>query len=161
MKKVVRTVWIATLSGLAFLAACCGSRGLSRAERKKLVKERDAIEQTLAKELKFEEDTGYWDFVVERAKRYELMNKLDSINLRLGEDVDLAKNVHRRELQGRLDTLYFSLYNFDNALIYGPPDDMDSYYAERAAQRRAMVEGIKNTKKELELLDQPEMEQNP
>ena len=161
MKKVVRIVWISALSGLAFLGACCSSRGLSRAEKKKLVKERDAIEKALAQELFFKEDTGYWDFVVERAERYELMNKLDSINFRLGEDVDLAKNVHRRELQGHLDTLYFSLYNFDNALIYGPPDDMDSYYDERAGIRRAMVADIKNTKKELELLDQTEMEQNP
>ena len=161
MKKVVRIVWISALSGLAFLGACCSSRGLSRAEKKKLVKERDAIEKALAQELSFKEDTGYWDFVVERAERYELMNKLDSINFRLGEDVDLAKNVHRRELQGHLDTLYFSLYNFDNALIYGPPDDMDSYYDERAGIRRAMVADIKNTKKELELLDQTEMEQNP
>ena len=161
MKKVVRIVWISALSGLAFLGACCSSRGLSRAEKKKLVKERDAIEKALAQELSFKEDTGYWDFVVERAERYELMNKLDSINFRLGEDVDLAKNVHRRELQGHLDTLYFSLYNFDNALIYGPPDDMDSYYDERVGIRRAMVADIKNTKKELELLDQTEMEQNP
>lgn len=161
MKKVVRIVWISALSGLAFLGACCSSRGLSRAEKKKLVKERDAIEKALAQELSFKEDTGYWDFVVERAERYELMNKLDSINFRLGEDVDLAKNVHRRELQGHLDTLYYSLYNFDNALIYGPPDDMDSYYSNRAGIRRAMVSDIKNTKKELELLDHPEMEQNP
>lgn len=161
MKKVVRIVWISALSGLAFLGACCSSRGLSRAEKKKLVKERDAIEKALAQELSFKEDTGYWDFVVERAERYELMNKLDSINFRLGEDVDLAKNVHRRELQGHLDTLYYSLYNFDNALIYGPPDDMDSCYDERAGIRRAMVADIKNTKKELELLDHPEIEQNP
>ena len=161
MKKVVRSIWICALSGIAFLGACCTSRGLSRAEKKKLMKERDAIEQTLAKELTFKEDTGYWDFVVERAERYELMNKLDSINFRLGKDVDLAKNVRRRELQGHLDTLYYSLYSFDNALVYGPPDDMDSYYAERAAERRAMVADIKNTKRELELLDHPEMEQNP
>ena len=38
---------------------------------------------------------------------------------------------------------------------------MDSYYAERAGRRRAMVADIDNTKKELELLDHPEMEQNP
>ena len=161
MKKVVRSIWICALSGIAFLGACCSSRGLSRAEKKKLKNERDAIEQTLAKELTFKEDTGCWGFVEERAERYELMNKLDSINFRLGENVDLAKNVRRRELQGHLDTLYYSLYNFDNALVYGPPDDMDSYYDARAGRRRAMVADIKNTKKELELLDHPEMDQNP
>ena len=76
MKKVVRSIWICALSGLAFLGACCSSRGLSRAEKKKLMKERDAIEQTLAEELTFKEDTGYWDFVKERAERYELSGTL-------------------------------------------------------------------------------------
>ena len=47
MKKVVRTVWIGTLSGLAFLAACCSQNGLTRKERKQLVRERDSIHEIL------------------------------------------------------------------------------------------------------------------
>ena len=160
MKKIVRIVWIGALSGLAFLAACWGPRGLSRAERKKLVKERDSIEKTLAEPSFHLEYTGTWGFVVERAERYQLMNKLDSINFRLGKDIDLAKNVRRRELQGRLDTLYYRKYDFDNALIYGPPDNSGSYYDQRAAMRMGMVAEIEEIKKELELLDQPEMERN-
>ena len=47
MKKVVRTVYIGALSGLAFLAACCSQNGLTRKERKQLVKERDSIQEVL------------------------------------------------------------------------------------------------------------------
>ena len=50
MKKVVRTVWIGALSGLAFLAACCTTKGgLTRAERKQLIKERDSIQDILTR----------------------------------------------------------------------------------------------------------------
>ena len=43
MKKVVRTVWVSLLSGLAFLVACASPNGLSRAEKKQLKAERAAI----------------------------------------------------------------------------------------------------------------------
>ena len=49
MKKVVRTVWIGALSGLAFLAACCSQNGLTRKERKQLIKERDSIQEILTR----------------------------------------------------------------------------------------------------------------
>ena len=49
MKKVVRTVWIGALSGLAFLAACCSTKGLSKAERKQLMHERDSIQDILTR----------------------------------------------------------------------------------------------------------------
>lgn len=43
MKKVVRSVWICALTGLAFLAACISQNGLTRAQRRHLTKERDAL----------------------------------------------------------------------------------------------------------------------
>ena len=49
MKKVVRTVWIGALSGLAFLAACCSTKGLSKAEKEKLARERDSIQDILTR----------------------------------------------------------------------------------------------------------------
>lgn len=48
MKKIVRIVWISALSGLAFLAACCTQNGLTRKERKQLLKEREQVEMELA-----------------------------------------------------------------------------------------------------------------
>ena len=47
MKKVVQTVWICALTGMAFLAACCTSKGLTRAERKQLKHDRDSIQEIL------------------------------------------------------------------------------------------------------------------
>ena len=49
MKKLVRTVYIGALSGLAFLAACCTTKGLSKAEKKQLEHDRDSIQQILAR----------------------------------------------------------------------------------------------------------------
>lgn len=43
MKKVVRSVWICALTGLAFLAACTAQNGLTRAQRRHLTKERDVL----------------------------------------------------------------------------------------------------------------------
>ena len=43
MKKVVRSVWIGALTGLAFLAACTTQNGLTRAQIRRLNKDRDAL----------------------------------------------------------------------------------------------------------------------
>lgn len=53
MKKIVRTVWISMLTGLAFLVACTGPGKLTRAEKKQLKKERTEI---VAKLQTFQED---------------------------------------------------------------------------------------------------------
>lgn len=159
MKKVVRTIWICALSGIAFLGACCTSRGLSRAEKKKLLKERDAIEKTLA-EIPVR-DTNSMLVLEDQEMRYGLMNKIDSINFRLGEDIDLAKNVRRRELLYRLDSLHNVQYRFDNTVVYGPPEGMDeSYYTRRAYEQSEITKAVQEAKRELELLDQPNVEQN-
>ena len=86
MKKVVRTVWIGALSGLAFLAACCTTKGgLTKAERKQLMKERDSIQEI----LKMREMAAvYGSPEIIQAYGLEtlrLRNQLDSINYKLGE----------------------------------------------------------------------------
>ena len=48
MKKFTRTIWIVILSGLALLGACRSHKGLTKAERAQLVKERDSIQEILA-----------------------------------------------------------------------------------------------------------------
>ena len=89
MKKVVRTVWIGALSGLAFLAACCSAKGLSKAEKRQLEQERDSIQQILASR----EGAAVYGSpeIIARygAETYRLQNQLDSINAKLGVDVDL------------------------------------------------------------------------
>ena len=86
MKKSVRTIWIAVLSIMAFLAACVSSKGLTKAERAQLVKERDSIQQILSRR---EGASVYGSPEIIQAYGAEtqrLRHQLDSINKRLGED---------------------------------------------------------------------------
>ncbi|MCR5659907.1 MAG: BPS1 family protein [Bacteroidales bacterium] len=141
MKKVVRTVWIGALSGLAFLAACCSSKGLSRAERKQLMRERDSIQEILSRR---EGSCVYG--TPEIMQRYgletlRLRNKLDSINYKLGKDVDLEKSaqqlkdkeekVERMEkiigLRERLEALQNTIRERESSCVYGSPEILEQY----------------------------------
>ena len=142
MKKVVRTVWIATLSGLAFLAACCTTKGgLSRTERRELIKERDSIQQI----LNHREGACVYG-TPEIMQRYSLetlrlRSKLDSINYRLGEDVDLEESAQRlkakeqqiekmnriSELRERLEVLRNTIMERENSCVYGSPEVIKRY----------------------------------
>ena len=174
MKKFVRMVAISALSGLAFLTACFGSRGLSRAERKRLLAERESVEKTLA-EIPMA-GTSSREFVEVQSLRYSLMNKLDSINFRLGEDVDLAGNVRRRELQLRNDSVYFdrqlrrvaleqrleSLRNIinerDGSRVYGSPEVIDAYRRETEHLRQE-ADSIEDELNGLKALERKEIEE--
>lgn len=174
MKKFVRMVAISALSGLAFLTACFGSRGLSRAERKRLLAERESVEKTLA-EIPMA-GTSSREFVEVQSLRYSLMNKLDSINFRLGEDVDLAGNVRRRELQLRNDSVYFdrqlrrvaleqrleSLRNIikerDGSRVYGSPEVIDAYRRETEHLRQE-ADSIEDELNSLKAMERKEIEE--
>ena len=86
MKKFGRSIWIAVLSGVAFLAACVSNKGLTRAERAQLVKERDSIQEV----LKSREGAcvyGSPEIIKEFGdETNRLRQQLNSINQRLGED---------------------------------------------------------------------------
>ena len=142
MKKVVRTVWIATLSGLAFLAACCSTKGgLTRSERKQLIRERDSIQEILSRR---EGACVYGS--PEIIQRYgletlRLRSQLDTINYRLGEDVDLEQSAQRvrdkelqiekmesiREKRERLEVLRNTIKERESSCIYGTPEVMERY----------------------------------
>jgi len=86
MKKSVRTIWIAVLSAVAFLAACVSNKGLTKTERAKLVRERDSIQQILRGR---EGAVVYGSPEIIQAYGVEtqrLRHQLDSINKRLGEN---------------------------------------------------------------------------
>ena len=100
MKKVVRTVWIGLLSGLAFLAACTSSKNCPEAnasakanqeEMNEMNARLERIEQRI-KEIKTPDGQD---------KRTQLQQQLDSIN----------NIIHRRE----------------GACIYGSPEVMEQY----------------------------------
>ena len=149
MKKVVRTVWIGALSGLAFLAACCSSsKGLTRAERKQLVRERDSIQQILS----HREGAAIYGTpeVMAQAKleTYRLQCQLDTINARLGEDVDLEKSAQRYALQQRIADLQAALQRREGACVYGSPEVMEEYGRE-TQRMRDELKGLKTQLKEL------------
>ena len=149
MKKVVRTVWIGALSGLAFLAACCSStKGLTRAERKQLVRERDSIQEILS----HRESAAIYGTpeVMAQAKleNYRLQCQLDTINAKLGEDVDLEKSAQRYALQQRIADLQAALQRREGACVYGTPEIMEEYGRE-TQRMRDELQGLKTQLKEL------------
>jgi len=152
MKKIVRTVWISALSGLAFLTACCTSKGLSRQERKQLVKERDSIQEI----LKMREMAAVYGspevLANYAAETYRLRSQLDSINYKLGEDVDLEKSARRVELQERIAELQAALQRREGACVYGSPEIIEEYG--RETQR--MRDEVEALRKELRDLNDPE-----
>lgn len=151
MKKVVRTVWIGALSGLAFLAACCTTKGgLTKAERKQLIKERDSIQEILSRR---EGSTIYGTpeiMAQYKLENYRLQCQLDSINSRLGEDVDLEKSAQRYQLQQRITELRTIIYERENSCIYGSPEVMEEYGNETSR----MVSELEELQKQLKELNQ-------
>lgn len=86
MKKATRTIWVGILSALALLTACFSSKGLTKAERARLIKERDSIQQVLERR---EGASVYGTPEIIQAYGAEnkrLRHQLDSINQILGQD---------------------------------------------------------------------------
>lgn len=152
MKKVVRTVWIGALSGLAFLAACCSQNGLTRKERKQLIKERDSIQEILTRR----EGAAVYGSpeIIARygAETYRLRSQLDSINYKLGENVDLEKSARRVTLQERIVELQAALQRREGACVYGSPEIIEEYG--RETQR--MRDELQAVRKELKELNTPQ-----
>lgn len=148
MKKVVRTVCIGVLSGLAFLAACTTTNGLSRKERKQLIKERDAIQGILARR----EGAAVYGSpeIIARygAETYRLRSQLDTINAKLGVNVDLEKSARRVALQERIVELQEALQRREGACVYGSPEIIEEYGRETQRMREEM-QGLKKQLKEL------------
>ena len=148
MKKVVRTVWIGALTGLSFLAACCSTKGLSKAERKQLIKERDSIQDILTRR---EGETVYGtpQIMAERAvETYRLRNQLDSINFKLGEDVDLEKSARRLALQERIAELQAAIERREGACVYGSPEIIQEY-GQETERMRDELKAVKKEQREL------------
>ena len=148
MKKVVRTVWISLLSGVAFLGACCTSKGLSKSERKQLVKERDSIQEILSRR-EGAAVYGSPEIIANyAAETYRLRSQLDSINYKLGEDVDLEKSARRVALQERIAELQAALKRREGACVYGSPEIIQEYGKE-TQRMRDEVDALRKELREL------------
>lgn len=155
MKKVVRTVWIATLSGLAFLAACCSTKGgLTRAEKRQLIRERDSIQQILSSR---EGACVYGTPEIMQQYSLETLRlrcQLDSINYRLGEDVDMEASAQRlrnkeqqiekmkqvNAIRERLEVLRNTIKERESSCVYGSPEIIESYGRETNRMREEAAE---------------------
>lgn len=152
MKKVVRTVWIATLSGLAFLAACCTSKGLTRAEKRQLVRERDSIQDILNRR-EGAAVYGSPEIIANyKLENLRMQSRLDTINAQLGEEVDLERSARRVALQERIAELQAALQRREGACVYGSPEIIQKY----GEETRRMKDELEAVRKELRDLDKPE-----
>lgn len=151
MKKIVRTVYIGALSGLAFLAACCSTKGLSKAERKQLIKERDSIQDILTRR-EGAAVYGSPEIIAKYgAETYRLRSQLDSINAKLGENVDLEKSARRVALQERIVELQAALQRREGACVYGSPEIIQEY----GKETQRMRDELQAVRKELRELNEP------
>jgi len=154
MKKIVRTVWIGALSGLAFLTACCTTKGLSKQERKQLIKERDSLQETLTRR-EGAAVYGSPEIIAEYGmETLRLRSRLDSINYKLGEDVDLEKGARKIELQERLNQLRAELRRREGACVYGSPEVMEEW----GRETRRLKEEAEQIQQEIKALDKPNID---
>jgi hypothetical protein len=152
MKKVVRTVWIGALSGLAFLAACCTQNGLTRKERKQLVKERDSIQEILTRR-EGAAVYGSPEIIANyKLENLRMQSRLDTINAQLGEEVDLEKSAQRVALQERIANLQAALQRREGACVYGSPEVLEEY----GKETRRMRDELEAVRKELRELEKSE-----
>ena len=152
MKKVVRTVWIGALSGLAFLAACCTQNGLTRKERKQLVKERDSIQEILTRR-EGAAVYGSPEIIANyKLENLRMQSRLDTINAQLGEEVDLEKSAQRVALQERIANLQAALQRREGACVYGSPEVLEEY----GKETRRMRDEREAVRKELRELEKSE-----
>ena len=100
MKKVVRTVWIGLLSGLAFMAACTSSKNCSEA---------NASAKASQEEMN------------------EMNARLDRIEQRIKEMKTPDGQDKRTQLQQQLDSINNIIHRREGACIYGSPEVMEQY----------------------------------
>ena len=146
------------MSGLAFLGACCTNKGLSRAERKQLIKERDSIQEILKmREMAavYGSPTVMQHYGLETMR---LRNQLDSINYKLGEDVDLEQSAKQLEMKQkrvnlvqRLELLQNAIREREGSCVYGSPEIIEEY----GRETRRMRQEAEELQKQLDELGKP------
>ena len=120
--------------------------GLTKAEKKQLIKERDSIQQILSRR-EGSAIYGTPEIMAQyKLESYRLQCQLDSINSRLGEDVDLEKSAQRYQLQQRITELRMVLQQRESSCIYGSPEVMEEYGRETQRMRGELEELQKQLK---------------
>lgn len=144
MKKIVRTVWISLLSGLAFLVACTSPKGLTRSEKKQLKAERTEIINQI--DQKRQESLNAADpsvMMAYRDEEYQLRQRLSVINSKLDDRNAQVKNGQvMSELIAEMDSLkaVINSGNEPQPCLYGPPTSPRSELRERIKQLQETIQ---------------------
>ena len=155
MKKIVRIVWIGALSGLAFLAACCSSKGLTKAEKKQLKRDRDSIQEILDLHGMAAPEDNPVAIAEYKLDSMLLQYQIDSIDYRLGKNVDIEESKQHLEqkkqavemskkrsaLMERIEELRVALQRREGACIYGSPEVMKEY-GKKTQEMRDELKGL-------------------
>lgn len=124
MKKIVRTVWISALTGLAFLVACTSGNRLTRAQKKQLKADRSALVEQLERHMENEKNINdpreLADYKISELSMRSDLAEIDKL-LKAKEDDDNTYRIGRLNYQ--LDSLQDVIRNLDRpkAKLYGPP----------------------------------------
>ena len=147
MKKVVRTVWISLLTGLAFLVACTSPKGLTRAEKKQLKAERTELTHMLEAHGMVTADDPRQLMGI-REDELNLRIRLLDIESRLGNKDGISQNNQRiGQLQSDIDSLRQVISDLENNVIqpcvYGPaPVDQPMYLDEKEQTRKELMDRL-------------------
>ena len=123
MKKIVRTVWISLLSGLAFLVACTSPKGLTRAEKKQLKAERKELVAQINDQASKTSNNPKIMMSL-RQQEIELRERLYQIDSKLGNNEEIDKNTYSLGLiQQEIDSLrqVIKKAHEPKPCVYGPP----------------------------------------
>ena len=139
MKKVVRTVWISLLTGLAFLVACTTPKGLTRAEKKQLKAERESYVEILEQHATLSSDDPKEMLNIKDEEMF-LVQKIYDIDLRLGKKQDiLYEDAEKlKKVSNELDSIRKVIADMETEIppcVYGPPAD-DPYIINEKEQTR-------------------------
>ncbi|MBO6027461.1 MAG: hypothetical protein J6P73_09485 [Bacteroidales bacterium] len=131
MKKIVRTVWISALSGLAFLVACTSQNRLSKSEKKQLKQERTElmaqIEQKQAEAIQYKDAKDLKNKLAAKEEELSLRQRVDEINLILRDEE--AREENQSWINGiyeEMNSLHIAIKKFEEQTkiqecVYGPP----------------------------------------
>ena len=146
MKKVVRTVWISLLSGLAFLVACTAPKGLTRAEKKQLKAERASYVEILDQHAGLSTDDPK-ELLSIKDSEILLCQKIYDIDIRLGKKQDiLYEDANKlKKVSDELDSLRKVIADMETVIpscVYGPPADDPVYLTEKEQTRKELMERL-------------------
>lgn len=143
MKKVVRTVWISVLTGLALLVVSCTSQNrIPRKVKKELMAERDSIEVSISESK--EREAVYWgspymqdlnnydnlsmkrencntliEIKKEQVAMYQRLNEINSI---LGKNEEALENeAFSNKARNDIQRIEDILDHLVPPCVYGPP----------------------------------------